>query len=260
MRNPPDRTACANVRWPVHTRAMAPASAVMTRSTSCPGSFKHTSTPSRSSVRCLTNPRLRVRIARNREGRCMAAELHDLSIAELSTLIAARKLSPVELTDALIRRIEDHDAQTHAFLTRTFELARRQARDAEAEIAAGPYRGALHGIPFALKDIYDTAGILTSGHSRVFMDRIPREAATAAPPARRAPPRPARHARDRARGAVVRSALAAGAQSVESRALHRRIVDGLGSGGGGRHGARCSRLGHGRLHPRAGVALWRRGP
>src|SRR5688500_18864975 len=179
MRNPPDRTACANVRWPVHTRAMAPASAVMTRSTSCPGSFKHTSTPSRSSVRCLTNPRLRVRIARNREGRCMAAELHDLSIAELSTLIAARKLSPVELTDALIRRIEDYDAQTHAFLTRTFELARRQARDAEAEIAAGTYRGALHGIPFALKDIYDTAGILTSGHSRVFMDRIPREDATA---------------------------------------------------------------------------------
>jgi aspartyl-tRNA(Asn)/glutamyl-tRNA(Gln) amidotransferase subunit A len=109
----------------------------------------------------------------------MAAELHDLSIAELSTLIAARKLSPVELTDALIRRIEDHDAQTHAFLTRTFELARRQARDAEAEIAAGTYRGALHGIPFGLKDIYDTAGILTSGHSRVFMDRIPREDATA---------------------------------------------------------------------------------
>src|SRR5687767_8499385 len=110
----------------------------------------------------------------------MAAELHDLSIAELSTLIAARKLSPVELTDALIRRIEDYDAQTHAFLTRTFELARRQARDAEAEIAAGTYRGALHGIPFALKDIYDTAGILTSGHSRVFIDRIPAEDATAA--------------------------------------------------------------------------------
>jgi aspartyl-tRNA(Asn)/glutamyl-tRNA(Gln) amidotransferase subunit A len=109
----------------------------------------------------------------------MAAELHDLSIAELSKLIAARKLSPVELTDALIRRIEEYDAQTHAFVTRTFELARRQARDAETQIAAGTYRSALHGIPFALKDIYDTAGILTSGHSRVFMDRIPREDATA---------------------------------------------------------------------------------
>src|SRR5688500_7424509 len=109
----------------------------------------------------------------------MATDLHDLSIAELSGLIAARRLSPVELTDALIRRVEDHDGQTHAFLTPTFDLARRQAADAEAEIAAGKYRGVLHGIPFGLKDIYDTAGILTSGHSRVFIDRIPAEDATA---------------------------------------------------------------------------------
>jgi aspartyl-tRNA(Asn)/glutamyl-tRNA(Gln) amidotransferase subunit A len=108
----------------------------------------------------------------------MATELHDLSIAELSGLIAARSLSPVELVDALIRRVEQCDAQTRAFITRTFDLARQQARRAEDEIAAGQYRGALHGIPFALKDIYDTQGILTSGHSRVFIDRIPREDAT----------------------------------------------------------------------------------
>src|SRR5882762_8200991 len=106
------------------------------------------------------------------------AELHDLSIAELSNLIAARKLSPLELTDALIQRVEQYDAQTRAFITRTFDLARKQAREAEGEIAAGRYRGALHGIPFALKDIYDTKGILTSAHSRVFIDRIPREDAT----------------------------------------------------------------------------------
>jgi aspartyl-tRNA(Asn)/glutamyl-tRNA(Gln) amidotransferase subunit A len=109
----------------------------------------------------------------------MTDELHDLSLAALARLIAARKLSPVELVDALIRRVEDHDAQTHAFITRTFDLARRQAREAEAEIAAGKYRGPLHGIPFALKDIYDTRGILTSGHSRVFIDRIPSDDATA---------------------------------------------------------------------------------
>jgi len=108
----------------------------------------------------------------------MAAELHDLSIAELSGLIAAKKLSPVELVEALIRRIEAYDRQTRAFITPTFDLARRQARAAEAEIAGGKYRGALHGIPFGLKDIYDTRGILTSGHSRVFIDRIPREDAT----------------------------------------------------------------------------------
>ena len=109
----------------------------------------------------------------------MATDLHDLSITELAALIAARRLSPVELVDALIRRVEDHDAQTHAFITRTFELARRQAREAEAEIAAGRSRGPLHGIPFALKDIYDTKDILTSGHSRVFIDRIPDRDATA---------------------------------------------------------------------------------
>ena len=108
----------------------------------------------------------------------MSTEIHDLSIAELSGLIASRKLSPVELVDALIRRVEGYDAQTHAFITRTFDLARRQAQEAEAEIAAGRYRGALHGIPFALKDIYDTRGILTSGHSRVFIDRVPSEDAT----------------------------------------------------------------------------------
>ncbi|HEX9818904.1 MAG TPA: amidase [Methylomirabilota bacterium] len=109
----------------------------------------------------------------------MTAELHDLSIVDLAGLISARRLSPVELVDVLIRRAEQDGAQTHAFITPTFDLARRQAREAEAEIAAGKYRGALHGIPFALKDIYDTKGILTSGHSRVFIDRVPAEDATA---------------------------------------------------------------------------------
>src|SRR5438309_4615660 len=108
----------------------------------------------------------------------MATELHDLSTAELSSLRAARKLAPVELVAALIRRVEQYDRQTHAFITRTFDLARQQAKQAEAEIAAGRDRGALHGIPFALKDIYDTKGILTSGHSRVFLDRIPKDDAT----------------------------------------------------------------------------------
>jgi aspartyl-tRNA(Asn)/glutamyl-tRNA(Gln) amidotransferase subunit A len=109
----------------------------------------------------------------------VATELHDLPIVELAGLIAARKLSPVELVDALILRVEEYGAQTHAFITRTFELARQQAQYAEREIAAARYRGPLHGIPFALKDIYDTQGILTSGHSRVFIDRIPAHDSTA---------------------------------------------------------------------------------
>ena len=73
----------------------------------------------------------------------MATDLHDLSIAELSRLIAARKLSPVDLVEALIQRIEQYDNQTHAFITPTFDLARRQARAAEAEIVAGRRRGPL---------------------------------------------------------------------------------------------------------------------
>src|SRR5437762_8524711 len=109
----------------------------------------------------------------------MGSDLHDLSIAELGSLIAARKLSPVELVEALIQRVEQYDGQTRAFITRTFDLARRQAKEAEAAIAAGGPRGPLHGVPFALKDIYDTRGILTSAHSRVFIDRIPAEDATA---------------------------------------------------------------------------------
>jgi aspartyl-tRNA(Asn)/glutamyl-tRNA(Gln) amidotransferase subunit A len=108
----------------------------------------------------------------------MATDLHDRSIAELAALIAARKLSPVELTEALIQRVERFDAQTRAFITPTFDLARRQARTAESEIAGSKHRGALHGIPFALKDIYDTKGILTSAHSRIFADRVPAEDAT----------------------------------------------------------------------------------
>ena len=109
----------------------------------------------------------------------MNNELHFLTIAQASALIRARKLSPVEYTEALIRRIETFEPQLNAFITRTFELAREQARAAEAEIAAGKYRGPLHGVPFALKDIYDTKGILTSGGSKVCIDNIPQDDATA---------------------------------------------------------------------------------
>lgn len=106
------------------------------------------------------------------------SELHFQTIAELSELVRLRKLSPLELTDALLRRIETIDPQVHAFVTVTAARARAQAKAAESEIAAGRYRGPLHGIPFALKDIYDTRGILTSAHSRICINRVPDEDAT----------------------------------------------------------------------------------
>lgn len=113
------------------------------------------------------------------EALCMSVDLAFLTIAEASALLRSRRLSPVEYVEALVQRTQTFDAQLHAYITPTFDLARRQARQAEREIAAGTYRGPLHGIPFALKDIYDTQGILTSGHSRVCCQRIPQEDATA---------------------------------------------------------------------------------
>jgi aspartyl-tRNA(Asn)/glutamyl-tRNA(Gln) amidotransferase subunit A len=104
-----------------------------------------------------------------------APELDYITLADAATLIAARKLSPVELVSAKLERIAALDSQLDAFITVTEKLALRQARAAEAEIAAGQYRGPLHGIPFALKDLYDTEGILTSGHSKVCADNIPRK-------------------------------------------------------------------------------------
>ncbi len=105
-------------------------------------------------------------------------DLHWLTIADAARRIERRLLSPVELTDALIARIEALDPQLNAFLLPTPEKAREQARIAEREIMAGNYRGPLHGIPFGLKDIYCTAGIRTTSHSRICADYVPTEDAT----------------------------------------------------------------------------------
>lgn len=96
-----------------------------------------------------------------------------MTIAEAAREIAARRLSPVELVEALLRRTEAFDPQLNAFITVTADRALDQARKAEAEIAAGDYRGPMHGIPFGLKDIYYTRGILTSGQSKICIDNVP---------------------------------------------------------------------------------------
>ena len=105
-------------------------------------------------------------------------ELHYLTIGEAAPLIASGELSPVELTRAYLDRIDAVDGQLDSFVTRTTDLALSQARQAEAEIRAGRYRGPLHGIPIALKDLYDTAGIRTTAMSRVIPDRVPDQDAT----------------------------------------------------------------------------------
>jgi aspartyl-tRNA(Asn)/glutamyl-tRNA(Gln) amidotransferase subunit A len=108
----------------------------------------------------------------------MNMDLHTLTLADAANLIEKRKLSPLEYTDALLQRVTALDPQLNAFITVTAELARKQAKQAEKEIAQGKYRGPLHGIPVGLKDIYNTKGILTSGGSKICIDNIPREDAT----------------------------------------------------------------------------------
>ena len=105
-------------------------------------------------------------------------KLHWLTIADATRLIERRQLSPVELTDALLARIEGLDPQLNAFLLPTPEKARGQAKAAEREIMAGKYRGPLHGIAFGLKDIYATAGIRTTSHSKICENLVPTEDAT----------------------------------------------------------------------------------
>ena len=96
----------------------------------------------------------------------MNGEPHFLTIAEASKLIERRALSPVELTQAFLDRIATIDPQLNAYLLVTADLAMDQAATAEAEIMAGRWRGPMHGIPYALKDIYCTKGIRTTSHSQ----------------------------------------------------------------------------------------------
>jgi aspartyl-tRNA(Asn)/glutamyl-tRNA(Gln) amidotransferase subunit A len=97
------------------------------------------------------------------------------SILELSQRLRDREISPVELTRECLERIESLNPALNAFITVTAESALRQAREAEAEILRGNWRGRLHGIPIALKDLIDTAGVRTTGASGLFKGRVPSE-------------------------------------------------------------------------------------
>jgi aspartyl-tRNA(Asn)/glutamyl-tRNA(Gln) amidotransferase subunit A len=104
-----------------------------------------------------------------------ASDPTELSILDATRALRSGALSPVELTQAYLERIERFDARINAYITVTRELALEQARQAEAELARGRWRGPLHGIPIALKDNIDTAGIRTTAASAVFAERVPSE-------------------------------------------------------------------------------------
>jgi aspartyl-tRNA(Asn)/glutamyl-tRNA(Gln) amidotransferase subunit A len=111
----------------------------------------------------------------------MASEPEDptqLTIEEAGRQIRSGRLSPVELTHAYLARIEKHNAAINAFITTTADIAVVQARELEAELARDHWRGPLHGIPVALKDNIDTAGIRTTAASALFAERVPEDDAT----------------------------------------------------------------------------------
>ena len=105
----------------------------------------------------------------------MATDLHWLSIAAAARLIERRELSPVDLVDACLSRVEALDGRLNAFITVLAGEARAAAREAADEIANGGYRGPLHGIPVALKDIFAVAGAPMTAASLIFHDVVSEE-------------------------------------------------------------------------------------
>ena len=101
-----------------------------------------------------------------------------LSATELGTLIKSREVSPVEATQAYLDRIEKVDGQLNSYITVCRSEALADARRAEEEIAAGGYKGPLHGVPVAVKDQFYTKGIRTTGGSNILKDLVPDEDAT----------------------------------------------------------------------------------
>ena len=96
-----------------------------------------------------------------------------MDLQEASDQLRKKRISPVELTKACLARIERLNPILNAFITVTADSALASARNAEEEIQRGGWRGALHGIPIALKDLLDTAGVRTTAASGVFKDRVP---------------------------------------------------------------------------------------
>ena len=98
-----------------------------------------------------------------------------ITISELAQRLRRREISPVEITEDCLRRIEKLNPALNAFISILRESARAEARRAEAEIVRGEWRGPLHGVPVALKDLIDTAGVRTTAASALYKDRVPNQ-------------------------------------------------------------------------------------
>ena len=109
-----------------------------------------------------------------------AQELHYMSAWELSGLIRDREISPVDVVDACLARIEATEPTLNSFITLIPEQARAAARRAEQDIGRGNYRGPLHGIPVGLKDLFHTAGVRTTSGTRIYDTHVPTQDCTVA--------------------------------------------------------------------------------
>jgi aspartyl-tRNA(Asn)/glutamyl-tRNA(Gln) amidotransferase subunit A len=105
-------------------------------------------------------------------------DLAFLSAAELAALVRARRVSPVELVQAYLARIERFDGRLRAFITVLPEAALEAARKAEGAVMRGETLGPMHGVPYAVKDQFDTAGVRTTVGSRILESHVPTEDAT----------------------------------------------------------------------------------
>ncbi len=115
-----------------------------------------------------------------------ASDVTRWTIREAGAALRRHEISALELTDAVLARIAERNPELNAYITVTAALAREQARAADAEMRDGIDRGALHGIPIGVKDLFDTAGVRTTTGSSFWCDRVPETDATAVTRLRRA--------------------------------------------------------------------------
>ena len=97
----------------------------------------------------------------------------DLTATEARRLIGERKLSPVELLESCIEQIEAINPAVNAIVTKAYDLARAEAKEAEAAVLTGEPLGLLHGLPAVIKDLSDTRGIRTTYGSPLYSDHVP---------------------------------------------------------------------------------------
>ena len=131
------------------------------------------------------------------------AALAFLPVTHLARLVETRQVKPSELTELYLSRLAKYDSMLHCVVSLTPELARTQAREADDEIAAGRYRGPLHGIPFGLKDLFAVRGTTTTWGSSPWKDRIIDTDATV-------------YSKLRAAGAILVAKLSTGALAVSA--------------------------------------------